>query len=138
MEPPSSSQLDRIVASTTQVLIPQNNRDSLTAWLSLYMKIDGETRAEQTRIAKTQDLERFLDYYSTVVGSDSKPDMFWRSTFDATRCPRNGKLTPHWKNCSDDSMGRSRLLRQASRFTGECLKRPEWYGSGSSKRQTRT
>jgi integrase/recombinase XerD len=59
-------------AEQPQVLIPQNNRDSLTAWLSLYMKIDGEACAEQTRIAKTQDLERFLDYYSTVVGSDSK------------------------------------------------------------------
>ncbi len=59
-------------ANQPQVLIPQNSRDSLTAWLSLYMKIDGEACAEQTRIAKTQDLERFLDYYSTVVGSDSK------------------------------------------------------------------
>jgi integrase/recombinase XerD len=59
-------------ADKPQVLIPQNNRDSLTAWLSLYMKIDGEACADQTRIAKTQDLERFLDYYTTVVGSDSK------------------------------------------------------------------
>ncbi len=59
-------------ADQPHVLIPQNSRDSLTAWLSLYMKIDGEACAEQTRIAKTQDLERFLDYYGTVVGSDSK------------------------------------------------------------------
>ncbi len=59
-------------ADQPQVLIPRNNRDSLTAWLSLYMKIDGEACAEQTRIAKTQDLERFLDYYTNVVGSDSK------------------------------------------------------------------
>ena len=36
------------------------------------MKIDGEACAEQTRIAKTQDLERFLDDYNSVVGSDSK------------------------------------------------------------------
>lgn len=59
-------------AETPQVLIPQNNRNSLTAWLSLYMKIDGEACAEQTRIAKTQDLERFLDYFTNVVGSDNK------------------------------------------------------------------
>ena len=51
-------------ADQPQVLIPQNSRDSLTAWLSLYMKIDGEACAEQTRIAKTQDLDRFLDYYA--------------------------------------------------------------------------
>lgn len=58
-------------ASTPQVLIPEKSRESLTAWLSLYMKIDGEACAEQTRIAKTQDLERFLDYFSSVVGSDN-------------------------------------------------------------------
>ncbi len=59
-------------ADEPQVLIPKNNRDSLTAWLSLYMKIDGEACAEQTRVAKTQDLERFLDYFTSVVHSDSK------------------------------------------------------------------
>ncbi len=66
-------------ADQPQVLIPQNSRDSLTAWLSLYMRIDGEACAEQTRIAKTQDLERFLDYYGTVVGSDSKTLWLYRS-----------------------------------------------------------
>ena len=65
-------------AEQPQVLIPQNNRDSLTAWLSLYMKIDGEACAEQTRIAKIQDLERFLDYYSTVVGSDGRASVMPR------------------------------------------------------------
>ena len=56
-------------AETPHVLIPQRNRDSLTAWLSLYMKIDGEACAEQTRIAKTQDLERFLDgHWATRFG----------------------------------------------------------------------
>ena len=59
-------------ADQPQVLIPRNDRDSLTAWLSLYMKIDGEACAEQTRVAKTQDLERFLDYFTTVVGADDK------------------------------------------------------------------
>ena len=61
-----------LAADQPQTLIPQRNRDSLTAWLSLYMKIDGEACAEHTRIAKTQDLERFLDYFTSVVGSDSK------------------------------------------------------------------
>ena len=59
-------------ADEPQVLIPQKNRDSLTAWLALYMKIDGEACAEQTRLAKTQDLEWFLDYFTTVVPTDDK------------------------------------------------------------------
>lgn len=36
------------------------------------MKIDGEACAEQTRIAKMQDLERFLDYFTMAVRSDEK------------------------------------------------------------------
>jgi len=59
-------------ADKPSVLIPQNNRRSLTAWLSLYMKIDGEACAEQTRIAKMQDLERFLDYFTVAVRSDDR------------------------------------------------------------------
>ena len=59
-------------ATQPQALIPSRNKNSLTAWLSLYMKIDGEACAEQTRIAKTKDLERFLDYFSSVVGSDNR------------------------------------------------------------------
>ena len=72
-------------------------RDSLTAWLSLYMKIDGEACAEQTRIAKTQDLERFLDYFSTVVGTDSKK--LW------TRSIREG-FQKHLKKKRSERTGR--------------------------------
>ncbi len=88
-------------ASSPQVLIPQNNRNSLTAWLSLYMKIDGEAGAEQTRIAKTQDLERFLDYYNEVVRSDNM--QLWTRSISAgfqkhlktSRSDRTGKkLSP--------------------------------------------
>ena len=37
-------------ATQPQALIPSRDKNSLTAWLSLYMKIDGEACAEQTRI----------------------------------------------------------------------------------------
>ncbi len=92
-------------ADTPQVLIPKDNRNSLTAWLSLYMKIDGEACAEATRTAKTQDLERFLEYFTETVRSDSK-QLWTRSISEGfqqhlrkTRSQRTGrKLAPSTVN----------------------------------------
>ncbi|MCA9214188.1 MAG: hypothetical protein KDB27_14050, partial [Planctomycetales bacterium] len=62
--------MDLLRIPAADELIPVENRNSLAAWLSLYMKIDGSAGAEQSRIAKTQDLQRFLDYFTIVIGSD--------------------------------------------------------------------
>ena len=72
-------------ADSPAVLIPKRNRKSLTAWLSLYMKINGEACAEATRVAKMRDLEMFLDYFSAAAGSDEKN--LW------TRLRRTGERT---------------------------------------------
>lgn len=68
-------------AETPAVLIPTPSRQSLTAWFSLYMKIDGEASAETTQKAKVQDLERFLDYFNRATGCDDK-QLWTRSISD--------------------------------------------------------
>lgn len=65
-------------AEEPQALIQKTDRSSLTAWLQLYMKLDGEACAEKTRVAKVQDLERFLSYFDSVVRSD-RADLWTRS-----------------------------------------------------------
>ena len=84
-------------ADSPSVLIPKRNRKSLTAWLSLYMKIDGEACAETTRVAKMRDLEMFLDYFSAATGSDEK-NLWTRSisegfrrSMQKTRSERTGR-----------------------------------------------
>ena len=84
-------------AETPSVLIPAGSRRSLAAWLTLYMKIDGEASAETTQKAKMQDLERFLEYFERAMRSDDKQlwtrsvsEGFWKD-LQKRRSDRTGK-----------------------------------------------
>ena len=84
-------------AETPSVLISAGSRRSLAAWLTLYMKIDGEASAETTQKAKMQDLERFLEYFERAMRSDDKQlwtrsvsEGFWKD-LQKRRSERTGK-----------------------------------------------
>ena len=44
-------------------LIPSAKRESLVAWCTLYMTIEGRAGSEHTADAKRQDLEKFLSFF---------------------------------------------------------------------------
>jgi integrase/recombinase XerD len=54
------------------------NRESLSAWLSLYMELEVGGSSENTGKAKKRDLQAFLDYFAGATRSDS-PDQWTRS-----------------------------------------------------------
>jgi integrase/recombinase XerD len=70
----------RTLAVTTpaRALIPHERRDSLSAWLSLYMTAEAAGGAEQTFRAKRHDLEGFLGFFERATRSDH-PDQWTRS-----------------------------------------------------------
>jgi len=53
-------------------------RDSLVAWLNLYMGLEAGANAENTIQAKTRDLNGFLEFFAEATGSDH-PDQWTRS-----------------------------------------------------------
>ncbi len=59
-------------------LIPTSKRDSLLAWLSLYMEIEGRAGSDNTIAAKKIDLTKFLSYFQQTTHSDL-PDGWTRS-----------------------------------------------------------
>ncbi|MDG2013941.1 MAG: tyrosine-type recombinase/integrase [Pirellulaceae bacterium] len=58
------------MAGCAEQLLPIADRESLTAWFNLYMSLDGKAASDNTVQAKTKDLDRFLQYYLDVMGSD--------------------------------------------------------------------
>jgi integrase/recombinase XerD len=72
-----------IPASTAgSQLLPADRRDSLVAWLSLYMGLEAGASAENTFKAKQADLEKFLGFFQNATGCDH-PDQWTRSVTTA-------------------------------------------------------
>jgi integrase/recombinase XerD len=65
------------VTPATDGLMPANRRDSLFAWLGLYLGLEAGASAENTFKAKKRDLERFLSYFRQATVSDH-PDQCTR------------------------------------------------------------
>jgi site-specific recombinase XerD len=59
-------------------LVPAGGRDSLEAWLGLYMGLEAGACSENTFRAKQRDLQGFLNYFAQATGSDH-PDQWTRS-----------------------------------------------------------
>jgi integrase/recombinase XerD len=59
-------------------LLPQENRESLAAWLGLYMTVEAAAGSANTFKAKKRDLEDFLGFFAGAVRSDH-PDQWTRS-----------------------------------------------------------
>lgn len=59
-------------------LLPQEKRESLTAWLGLYMTVEAAAGSANTFMAKKRDLEDFLGFFAGAVRSDH-PDQWTRS-----------------------------------------------------------
>jgi len=59
-------------------LVPLDQRDSLTAWLQLYMTVEAAAGSPNTFRAKKRDLEHFLGFFQQAVRSDH-PDQWTRS-----------------------------------------------------------
>src|SRR5713226_7875314 len=66
------------VAAGPASLLPSTKRDSLAAWLGLYMGLEAAAGAENTVKAKQRDLQTFLDYFTEATRSDD-PDQWTRS-----------------------------------------------------------
>jgi integrase/recombinase XerD len=60
------------------VLLPSERRESLVAWLSLYMGLEAGAAADNTRKAKQRDLATFLTFFQHATGCDH-PDQWTRS-----------------------------------------------------------
>lgn len=60
-------------APTTEPLgraaVPLENRDSLTAWFTVYMEHRGRSSSDHTNRAKLEDLNRFVEYFDSVTRS---------------------------------------------------------------------
>jgi integrase/recombinase XerD len=59
-------------------LLPAARRESLEAWLALYMGLEAGACSDNTFRAKKRDLEGFLGYFARATGSDH-PDQWTRS-----------------------------------------------------------
>src|SRR5580704_12777426 len=58
-------------------LMPVGRRDSLVAWLGLYLGLEAGAASENTFKAKKRDLETFLAFFHRATGSDH-PDQWTR------------------------------------------------------------
>ena len=59
-------------------LIPRSKRESLLAWCTLYMTIEGSAGSQHTANAKKRDLQNFLTFFRRRTRSDH-PDQWTRS-----------------------------------------------------------
>lgn len=66
------------VDSLASALIPTKNRDSLVAWLELYMRIEVGTPETNTYRAKKGDIQKFVEYLVQSAGTDH-PDQWTKS-----------------------------------------------------------
>jgi integrase/recombinase XerD len=66
------------VEGKTATLIPATRRESLRAWFSVYMGIEGRAGSDNTFVAKQRDLELFLGFLLDAAGTDH-PDQWTRS-----------------------------------------------------------
>jgi len=75
-----------------RTLLSDVRRESLIAWFSLYLGIEGRAGSEHTFIAKQHDIEKFLRFLKSAAGTDH-PDVWTRSvTRDFLRqLERDGK-----------------------------------------------
>ena len=65
------------IALSTSELLPRQERESLVAWLGLYLRIEASAGAATTFRAKRHDLEEFLGFFSNATQSDH-PDQWTR------------------------------------------------------------
>jgi integrase/recombinase XerD len=65
-------------AIAVRAMLADERRDSLIAWLGLYMGLEAGACAENTFRAKQRDLEGFLSYFARATGSEH-PDQWTRS-----------------------------------------------------------
>lgn len=63
-----ATQLVPISASTAE-MIPADDRERLAAWFALYLRVEAEP-GSQTLEAKRRDLQAFLDYFRSEIGSE--------------------------------------------------------------------
>jgi integrase/recombinase XerD len=67
-----------VSSDTAGFLVPADRRDSLIAWLGLYMTVEAAAASANTVRAKKRDLEDFLGFFAQAVKSDH-PDQWTRS-----------------------------------------------------------
>ncbi|HUT61077.1 MAG TPA: tyrosine-type recombinase/integrase [Phycisphaerae bacterium] len=74
--------------------LPACERDSLTAWLNLYMGLEAGANADNTIAAKTRDLRAFLGFFAEATGCD-QADLWTRSiTSDFLKTLQRDRRSP--------------------------------------------
>src|SRR5947209_5503268 len=59
---PKTGKKTELIPVKSAGLVPSEKRDSLTAWLSIYMRVEGAAGSLNTFRAKKRDLEDFLGF----------------------------------------------------------------------------
>ncbi len=78
----------------TVQLVPSEQRDSLLAWCNLYLALEAGANSENTILAKTRDLNLFLNFFSETTKSD-QADLWTRSiTADFVKRLQGEKRNP--------------------------------------------